>query len=74
MPDDNEKKKEAGQWYEAATLGFVFPVAIVVGFGIGYGLDHVFHSRPWMTIIFTIVGIAAAFVQLFRAGSGSDGG
>ena len=73
MPDDNGKKK-LGDIYQAATLGFVFPVAILVGFGIGYGLDHLFHSSPWMTIIFTIVGISAAFVQLFRAGAGSDGG
>jgi F0F1-type ATP synthase assembly protein I len=74
MPDDNEKKKNAGQLYEALTLGFLFPVSIGVGYGIGYGLDHVFHSKPWMTIIFTVIGIAGAFVQLFRAGSSSDGG
>ena len=76
MPDDNdkEKEKEVKAWYEAATLGFVFPLGTLVGFGIGYGLDHVFHSSPWMKIIFTTLGIAAGFVQLFRAGSNSDGG
>ena len=74
MPDDNKDEKEAKAWYEAATLGFVFPIAIIVGFGVGYGLDRVFHTNPWCTIIFTVFGIAAAFVQLFRAGSGSDGG
>lgn len=73
MPDDNDKEKETRQWYEAATLGFVFPIAIVVGFAIGYGLDRVLHTGHWMTIIFTGLGIAAGFVQLFRAGSG-DGG
>ena len=74
MPDDNdsEKEKQARQWYEAATLGFLFPVAIAVGFGMGWGLDRLFHTSPWLTIIFGIFGIAAAFVQLFRAGSGSD--
>lgn len=78
MPDDNgndEKKKEnASAAYEAVTLGFLFPVAIGVGYGMGYGLDKLFHTKPWMSIIFTALGIAAAFVQLFRAGSGSDGG
>ena len=72
MPDDNDKEKDARAWYEAATLGFVFPIAIVVGFGIGYGLDKVFNTSPWMKIIFSALGIAAGFVQLFRAGSGSD--
>jgi ATP synthase protein I len=75
MPDDNDKeKKNAGQLYEALTLGFLFPVAIGVGYGIGYGLDRLFHTKPWLTIIFTIFGICGAFVQLFRAGSSSDGG
>ena len=73
MPDDNDRN-EARQWYEAATLGFVFPLAILIGFGAGYGLDHLFHTKPWCSIIFTVLGIAAAFVQLFRAGSDSDGG
>lgn len=74
MPDDNEKQKEARAWYEAATLGFLFPVCIAVGFGMGYGLDRLFHTRPWMTVIFGVIGIAAAFMQLFKAGSDADGG
>jgi F0F1-type ATP synthase assembly protein I len=76
MPDDNDKQKEkeAKAWYEAATLGFVFPFATGIGFLIGYWLDPVFHTSPWLKIIFTTLGIAAGFVQLFRAGSGSDGG
>ena len=71
MPDD--KKKDAGQLYQALTLGFVFPVSTVVGYGIGYGLDKWLHTRPWLTIIFTVFGIGGAFVQLFRAGSDSNG-
>jgi len=72
MPDDRK-----GKWndiYDAATLGVMFPVAIAVGYGIGYGLDRLFHSKPWCTIIFTVLGIAAAFVNLFREGMKDDGG
>jgi ATP synthase protein I len=72
MPDDNQKEKEARAWYEAATLGFLFPVCIALGFGMGWGLDKWFHTSPWLTIIFGIFGIAAAFVQLFKTGKGSD--
>ena len=54
--------------------GRMFPVAIAVGYGIGYGLDHLFGTKPWCTIIFSIVGIAAAFVNLFKAGLAKDGG
>jgi ATP synthase protein I len=60
--------------YQAATLGIMFPAAIGVGYGIGYGLDHLFGTKPWCTIIFTIVGVLAAFVNLFRAGLAKDGG
>ena len=60
--------------YQAATLGIMFPAAIAVGYGIGWGLDRLFGTKPWLTIIFSIVGIAAAFVNLFRAGLAKDGG
>jgi ATP synthase protein I len=70
--DDNKSKYNA--IYQAATLGIMFPVAIAVGYGIGYGLDRLFGTKPWLTIIFSIVGIAAAFVNLFRAGMANDGG
>ena len=74
MPDDNEneKEKQVRAWYEAATLGFLFPVSIALGFGMGYGLDRFFNTKPWMTMIFGIIGIAAAFMQLFKTGKDSD--
>lgn len=74
MPDDNKKRANAGAVYQALTLGLVFPLCIGLGYAAGYGLDRVFGTRPWMAIIFTVLGIAAAFVQLFRAGKASDGG
>ena len=72
MPDDNDKQKQVRAWYEAATLGFLFPVSIALGFGMGYGLDRLFNTKPWMTIIFGIIGIAAAFMQLFKTAKDSD--
>ena len=66
MPDD--KRKEASALYELATLGVVFPVATAVGFFLGRWLDGLFHTNPWLTIAGTAIGIAAGFVNLFRAG------
>ena len=70
MPDDKRSQWDAV--YEAATIGLVFPVATAVGFFLGRWLDGVFHTGPWITIIGTALGIAAAFVNLFRAGTKSD--
>lgn len=71
MPDDKRAKYQG--YYEAATLGLTFPIAIGVGYLLGHWLDGVFGIKPWLTIIFTAFGIAAAFVNLFRAGAASDG-
>ena len=76
MPADKQQKRRANyrQIYEASSLGLMFPLAIGIGFGIGWGLDRkVFGTWPWLTVVFTVFGIIAAFVQLFRAGMGSDG-
>lgn len=71
MPDDNRSDSRA--YYEAITLGVTFPVAIGLGYLLGHWLDGLLGIKPWLTIIFTAAGIAAAFINLFRAGSGSDG-
>ena len=46
----------------------MFPIAIGLGFGWGYWMDKVFGTRPWLTVIFTIFGLIAAFLNLFRIG------
>jgi len=73
MPDDNDKKdrETADALYQAASLGFLFPVAIAIGFFLGRWLDRTFHTWPWLTIILTACGIAAGFLNLFRAGRGT---
>jgi len=75
MADDKEPRRGTyQQLYEAASLGFTLPLAIAIGFGIGWLLDRkVFGTWPWLTVVFTVFGIIAAFVQLFRTGMGGDG-
>jgi F0F1-type ATP synthase assembly protein I len=46
-------------------IGLIFPCAIVVGLGIGYGLDHYFHKH-FFYIVGLLLGIAAGFVTLVR--------
>ncbi|HEX9162225.1 MAG TPA: AtpZ/AtpI family protein [Thermoanaerobaculia bacterium] len=72
MPDD-KKRREFLKDAEASAIGWMFPIAMALGFGIGYGLDKLFHTWPWLTAIFSAFGVAAAFINLFRIGGGTDG-
>ena len=62
----DDKQRDRAAWIEAASLGFMFPIAIALGFGWGYGMDKLFGTWPWLTAIFTAFGIIAAFINLFR--------
>jgi ATP synthase protein I len=39
-------------------------LSVAIGLAIGYFLDRYFHTKPWFTIIFLILGVAAAFRSL----------
>ena len=49
------------------TLGIEMVSATALGILIGYWLDKKFSTKPFLTIIFLLLGIAAGFVNLFRA-------
>lgn len=70
--EQRQRRREARQLLEASSLGWMFPIAIGLGFGWGYGMDRMFGTKPWLTGIFTLLGIIAAFVNLFRF-AGKDG-
>jgi ATP synthase protein I len=42
------------------SLGLQVALAIFIGYGIGRYLDVKFDTGPWMTVIFFLLGIAAA--------------
>lgn len=77
MDDQSERPKRKVRQYkalvEASALGFMFPLAIGIGFGWGWGMDKLFGTKPWLTVVFTAFGVIAAFINLFRFASGSDG-
>lgn len=67
-----KKRREYQQLLEASAIGWMFPIAIALGFGWGYGMDKLFGTWPWLTSIFTGFGIIAAFVNLFRLAGKND--
>jgi ATP synthase protein I len=49
-----------------SSIGVTLVASTAIGLAIGYGLDRWFATSPWLTLTFTLFGIAAGFVNLFR--------
>lgn len=77
-PDDSAQlgsgAVKLGSGLAAATT---FAASIIAGFLIGQWIDHRWnHSGglPWGTIVFSLAGVAAGFLNLFRVLSATDRG
>lgn len=52
---------------ELLTLGFTFALSIVIGLFVGhYLVDRLLGTAPWGVIIFTVFGVVAGFLNLYR--------
>jgi len=51
---------------DASIVGIQFPIAIAIGYFWGQWLDKVFSTSPWCMLVFSLFGVAAGFVNLFR--------
>jgi ATP synthase protein I len=50
-----------------SSIGLTLVLATVIGFGMGYLLDRWLGTKPWLMLLFTILGIVAGFVEMIRA-------
>jgi len=48
------------------SLGLMLPSSIAVGLFLGYILDKVFGTQPWMLILFFFFGTASGIYNLLR--------
>lgn len=64
--EEESDKGEFRQYLRLSTLGIEMGVALAIGMLIGWYLDRLFGTRPWLIIIFSIFGIAAGFRNLVR--------
>lgn len=53
-------------------LSTEFLVAVLVGAGLGYGLDHLLGTRPWFLLVGLVFGFAAGIMSVFRAAGRMD--
>jgi ATP synthase protein I len=52
---------------ELSAIGMTMVLATVIGLAAGYYADRWLGTTPWLTLVGLGLGIAAAFVSLFRA-------
>lgn len=63
MPYDFGKIKHLGL---ISSIGFIFVGGIVGGFLLGSWLDSKFNTKPFLTLLLLLLGITAAFIEVFR--------
>lgn len=51
---------------QASTLGMHMVSGIVVGLAIGYYLDEYFETKPWLLMIFLLLGILSGFKMVYE--------
>ena len=65
LDDDNEKR---GSFMGSAfKLGTELVAAVAVGTIIGFILDTLFDTKPWLIIIFFFLGAAAGMLNVIKA-------
>jgi ATP synthase protein I len=78
QPKAKSAHNSAGSSYKAINLamrlGVELVAAMVIAVVIGWGLDRLFHTSPWLMIVMVPVGMAAGLRNVLRAGGpGSSG-
>lgn len=69
MIDPVERERRARQNRKLSllfTVGMMFPCSIAVGLVIGWLLDRLLGTEPWLLMLFALFGVAAGFVNLYR--------
>ncbi len=70
-PGSEQGKKERVrlnmQQLRAASVGWNFVTAPLVGGAMGYGVDSLLSTYPWVMAIGGILGFISAFIELLRS-------
>jgi ATP synthase protein I len=58
----------------AMRLGVELVAAMAIAVVIGWGLDRLFHTKPWLMVLMVPVGMVAGLRNLVRAAGSKAGG
>ena len=75
QPNDESGSRNALKLGSGLAAGTTFTASIVAGFLLGQWVDHHWNhagGTPWGTLVCSLVGIAAGFLNLFRVISATD--
>jgi len=50
----------------ASSIPLVLVVSIAIGWALGSWLDRKFGTSPWLMLVFTLLGVAAGFIEMVR--------
>lgn len=65
-PTRKKRTARLKQYYSLSALGIEMGVTLAIGLLIGWYLDRLFGTKPWLTIVFMIFGIVAGFRNIIR--------
>jgi len=60
------KKESYRKILELSSIGLALPSSIAIGLFVGYYLDKLFGTDPWLLIIFLLFGVASGIISLIR--------
>jgi F0F1-type ATP synthase assembly protein I len=66
MKEDKRSKIDFKRLAALSSLGLMLPSSIAVGLFIGYQFDKILGTRPWLFILFFLLGTASGFLSLIR--------
>ena len=61
------KESNAASFGKALKISTELVAAVVVGTTLGFILDNWFDTRPWLTITFFFMGVAAGILNVIRS-------
>jgi ATP synthase protein I len=74
VPDEKTPKKGFAEYFgisdsamRLSSLGLTLVFSTFIGFGLGWVLDKVFKTRPFLTILLLLLGIVAGFINVYRS-------
>ena len=64
MPDKSSCKANYRKLAALSSLGLMLPSSIAVGLFMGYLLDKLFGTHPWLLAFFTLLGVASGSIHI----------